>query len=643
MEFLTSRSTAIRNKGRELLRSFLQRLRVVKPKHIVWMLIIAYTIFFSWYTILKHYAFQTSAGDLGFFEQAFWSTIHGRPLYISLWDDVGTTTLAHHFQPIIFLILPIYAIYQSPETLLILQSFFLALGALPIYWITKKKFKETVGVVFAVLYLMYPALHGINQFDFHVSALAVPFFLFSFHYVEEKRYSFSAFFAILTLMCKEDAALTIVPLALYVYWKNYDEIKALKQKSRVFVFSLSLILIAAVWFFVTVQIIVPYFNKAGVYLHLGKFFPSLMRLEFPAEEILFAIDEKFLYVLLLLAPLQFMPLLSHSTFMITLPAWAIIIFSRHPPAYQIGYQYPYAIIPFIFVSAVYGLKNLALNEGNLKKILALLTILGVVFMVFVSPTPLRVVENNIPRISYTREIPHVSIHHSALYEVIKLIPPDASLSTQNEIFPHVCHRFEVHCGYRRTDEYVLIDITSEWFQLPHEEIVEIVRDYGLVASVDGIYLYKRGYDGEIVELPIEYGIIAKFYNNTELRGSPIFETRFFNIYRIWGYESPFFTMNNDYFSVRFASNLKFPSSGNYTFQIHSDDGFKLYIDDDPITERWGPGVFVENATIFFEKGTHKLTIEYAEYSANAFIQLYWKTPYNNEFEPVPEDSFYLES
>jgi len=620
-----------------LLGSFLQRLRVIKPKYIVWMLIIAYTVFFSWYTILRHYAFQTGAGDLGFFEQAFWSTIHGRPLYISLWDDLGTTTLAHHVQPIIFFILPIYAIYQSPETLLILQSLFLALGALPIYWIGEKKFKEPTGVVFAALYLIYPALHGINQFDFHISALAVPFFLFSFYYVEEKRYSFSAFFAILTLMCKEDAALTIGALALYVYWKNREEIKALKQKSRAFIFSLSLILIAAVWFFVTVRIVVPHFNKAGVYLHLGKFFPSLMRLEFPAEEIFFAIDEKFLYALLLLAPLQFMPLLSSSTFMITLPAWAIIILSRHPPAYQIGYQYPYAIIPFIFVSAVYGLKELSLNEQRLKKVLALLMVLGVVFMLFVSPTPLGMLVKN------AREIPHVTIHHRALYEVIKLVPPDASLSTQNDIFPHVCHRFEVHCGYRRTDEYVLIDITSEWFELRHEEMMEIVRDYGLVASVDGIYLFKRGYDGEIVELlPIEYGIRARFYNNAELRGSPIFETRFFDVYCIWDYESPFFTMDKDYFSIKFETNIKIFHSGNYTFKIHSDDGFRLYIDSELIKECWGPGAFKKNATIYVEKGMHKLTIEYVEYSANAFIKLYWKTPHSNEFELIPQDSFYLE-
>ncbi|MFA5365249.1 MAG: DUF2079 domain-containing protein, partial [Candidatus Bathyarchaeia archaeon] len=367
-----------------MLEQYRLRLYGVKPKHIVWMLIIGYTIFFSSYTIMKHCTFQTGAGDLGFFEQAFWSTAHGRPLYISLWDDLGTSTLAHHFQPIILLLMPVYCIYQNPETLLVLQSFFLALGALPVYWICTKKFKEYIGVSFAASYLMYPALQGINQFDFHVSALAVPFLLFAFHYIEEKQYATSALFSALALMCKEDVALTLGMLALYVMYTNRSEIRASKQHSHAFLFGLSLIIVATVWFFVCVYLIVPSFNTAGVYLHFGKFFPSLTGCELPFNELAFAIDQKLLFSCLLMGPSLFLPLLSPSTFLITIPTWTIIFLSQHTPAYQIGYQYPYTIIPFAFVSAIYGLKRLKFNETFLKKFTTLLVVVGFVFMLFVS-------------------------------------------------------------------------------------------------------------------------------------------------------------------------------------------------------------------------------------------------------------------
>ena len=140
-------------------KGFLQKLRAIKPQHLVWIFIISYTIFFSWYSILKHYAFLTTAFDLGIFDQALWSTLHGKFLYTTLHGEEASVTFAHHFQPILLLILPIYAVYQSPETLLVLQSFFLALGALPIYWIARKKLNELAGLVFSASYLLYPALH----------------------------------------------------------------------------------------------------------------------------------------------------------------------------------------------------------------------------------------------------------------------------------------------------------------------------------------------------------------------------------------------------------------------------------------------------------------------------------------------------
>ncbi|MEM3766527.1 MAG: hypothetical protein QXU46_05830, partial [Candidatus Bathyarchaeia archaeon] len=42
---------------------------------IVALMICLYTIFFSCFTILKHYSFRTYAWDLGIFNQAFWFTV----------------------------------------------------------------------------------------------------------------------------------------------------------------------------------------------------------------------------------------------------------------------------------------------------------------------------------------------------------------------------------------------------------------------------------------------------------------------------------------------------------------------------------------------------------------------------------------
>lgn len=620
-------------KAKELLDTILQRLHVIKPEYILWMLILTYFAFFSWYSLLRHYAFQTGAGDLGFFAQAFWTTSHGRPLYISLWSDLGTSTLAHHVQLFLFAMLPLYAICQTPETLLVLQAFFLALGALPIYWICKKRFKPYVGLAFAALYLMYPALHGINRFDFHFAAIAVPFFLFAFHYIEEKRYSLATLFSVFAILCREDAALITGMLALYALWRERNEVMSLKLKSRVLLFSLPLFVLSAVWFLVSIQIIVPYFNTGGVYIHTGKFFPSLLRLELPLEQLLFQIEDKYMYALLLFAPLQFLPFLSPSTLAISLPAWAIVFFSTYPPAYQLGYQYPWILIPFVFVSAIYGLKQLSLTEQNLKRVLALLIVFGLVFMTFISPTPLGIFDD------YNR-MPEVTSHHLAINDVIDLIPSTASLYTQNDIFPHVCNRFDVF-GIDGNVEYVLVDTSTKWFELPQNEIEEVKRDYGLLATVDDIYLFQKGYDGEKVDLPIDNGITAKVYGSETTDDFPIFETTFFNMSNQWNFGSPFFVTDRNNLRVSFESNLKIPQAGTYSFKVHCGGGFVMDIDDETVMDFSGAGELEETRTFYLENCMHKVRFYGINYSNNAFLHLHWMTPFNNCFEPVPESAFFL--
>nr|WP_252900413.1 DUF2079 domain-containing protein [Vulcanisaeta sp. JCM 14467] len=47
-----------------------------------------------------------------------------------------------------------YAAYPSPATLLVAQTVFVALGALPIYWLGKHLGRDWLGTFFAIIYLM---------------------------------------------------------------------------------------------------------------------------------------------------------------------------------------------------------------------------------------------------------------------------------------------------------------------------------------------------------------------------------------------------------------------------------------------------------------------------------------------------------
>ncbi|MEM3640480.1 MAG: DUF2079 domain-containing protein [Candidatus Bathyarchaeia archaeon] len=166
-----------------------------------------------------HYAFKTYAWDLGIFTQCMWSTINlGKPLYytIEVIRNPSLNFLGAHFSPILLLIVPIYALYQSPLTLLALQSFIVGLAALPLYWIAKDKLKNKLwGLTFATAFLLHPALHGMTCFDFHVEAFIPVFFLFAFYFFDNGKWLKGFIFSILTLSTIEFAPILILFLGLY--------------------------------------------------------------------------------------------------------------------------------------------------------------------------------------------------------------------------------------------------------------------------------------------------------------------------------------------------------------------------------------------------------------------------------------------
>ena len=66
--------------------------------------------------------------------------------------------------------------------LIVVQSFALGLGALPVYLIARRRFaRPSVGLLFAVAYLMYAPLQNINWRDFHPEALVIAPFLFAWY------------------------------------------------------------------------------------------------------------------------------------------------------------------------------------------------------------------------------------------------------------------------------------------------------------------------------------------------------------------------------------------------------------------------------------------------------------------------------
>ena len=189
---------------------------------IVFLAVICYTIILSYYAIAKYNAFNAYAWDLGIFNQSLWTTLHTKNFLFStveLFINPTGSFFGTHFSPILFLVLPFYALYSSPETLLVFQSAILALGAVPLYFFTKDALNNRVlAVAFSLSYLLYPALHGVNSFDFHVQAFLPLFFFCLMYYLGKEKWPHYFFFLFMSLFVAENVPVIMIFIGLYCFW-----------------------------------------------------------------------------------------------------------------------------------------------------------------------------------------------------------------------------------------------------------------------------------------------------------------------------------------------------------------------------------------------------------------------------------------
>src|SRR5467141_3528827 len=101
----------------------------------------AYFLLYSTLSVLRHASYHSFGFDLGLFDQVFWNTTQGRPFESTMSQalPVPHSLLGDHFSPIFLLLMPFYFAFPHPETLLVLQTLALALGAWPVYLLARLK------------------------------------------------------------------------------------------------------------------------------------------------------------------------------------------------------------------------------------------------------------------------------------------------------------------------------------------------------------------------------------------------------------------------------------------------------------------------------------------------------------------------
>ena len=218
---------------------------------VVAALTLSYILTMSVVTVLRHNAFLTHAFDLGIQDQVVYNILHSGRMVTTL---LGPTQRAYdHFSPLFYVLAPVYALFQDARTLLILQSLFLGIGAIPVYLLAKDKIGNTkLAVALAACYLLYPALHGVNVEDFHQIAFVSSLLLFALYFLERRRDLLFLITLLLALAAKEEVALSVISIGAYIVLAK-----------RRWVLGLSLSLFGLAYFVVTTVWLMPVQGAIG--------------------------------------------------------------------------------------------------------------------------------------------------------------------------------------------------------------------------------------------------------------------------------------------------------------------------------------------------------------------------------------------
>lgn len=136
------------------------------------------------------------------------------------------------------------------------------------------------------------------------------------------------------------------------------------------------------------------------------------------------------------------------------------------------------------------------------------------------------------------------------------------------------------------------------------------------------------------------GLKGEYYDNSDLTNlmvTKIDPTVNFN----WGTGKPASVTQSNTFSVRWSGNLRAQTTEPYTIYLRTDDGVRLWINDQLVIDRWVNQSATEVSTTLnlVANQMYEIKIEYFENTNNAVAQLRWSTPTRSK-AIIPKSNLY---
>jgi len=361
-------------------------------------------------TLLSLYSFRWNIFDVGSYSSVVFNFSKG--LNYNSFLQIPAT--ADHFTPSLALFAPLYWIKATVHWLTFAKAIsYLSIPLVVYYWLadkTESNFRFTLSCLFGLWMLMLykPAVRS-GFFEFSPSSLAPPFIVLSFLLMEKRRWFLFSLTMIFLIGLKEHMGVVLIGFGLFGIAQS-------RYRSG--------FILAGIGFLVTYLMnfqVMPYFRDYQAF--------SNTQIE-PVHDI----PGKAIYLVKLLCPLGFLPLIFWRYGVLAVPAIGVNLLSGRPEMYSTGFHYDDVSSTLLLITCILILikKSRIIFEWLGKKwVKGIFIIWLVVFLTLLPTSPIRKLRNSLP----------TSMHLKLLEDIWAFDKkwPNASLAVQSTIGPHI-HR-----------------------------------------------------------------------------------------------------------------------------------------------------------------------------------------------------------
>ena len=333
--------------------------------------LIALGVFAAYAAVSLSRYFQLAPGswDLGIFTEYVRQLAHLRAPVVNI-RGTGFNLLGDHFQPIVGLIAPVFWIFPSAATLLVVQALLTAVSVIPVSRAAAARLGTGAGRVIGAAYGLSWGLQQMIDFDFHEIAFAVPLLACSLSALLRGKVRAAALWALPLVFVKEDQGFTVAALGVVIVvmsltrageggrapggralvagpWRQYRS--ALGWGALLTVWGLA-------WSLLAIAVIIPHFNPLHQYPYWsdgGVLSPGGAHPSPPSvlAQLGHSYVPKLRTTLLILLPVVFLALGSPLA-LVALPSLALRFVSTNPAYWGSGYHYNATVMPIVFIAAI---------------------------------------------------------------------------------------------------------------------------------------------------------------------------------------------------------------------------------------------------------------------------------------------------